>query len=409
MVQSIGEGTTKEQWDCTDKRGPAPSSYSKQKPLYEWSGCGGVIRVCREYFLSLVQIKGGCRIFVGSGWGLVWWDLGTGITPSIGWVNVQSLPWSFFFAFLSIVISCPPHFGTCCGAGLELVSSYSPLPSKAGRQRPLGAVRGDAGPPDGQRLSPPAAGNLWGPIFCASPTGDAKASPVGCNDGTSWMYCFLAYIVMREPDPNIRDMLAYARLIIREALRHGGSGWLDYDRVFRQQAAIDHSLRWNSLHPGIQASTLIGHAPGTVVFCTLCREPDHTADQCALTCLQSPTSQWPLLRVLLPAWLRWSGPDFKLDDVRSLLRAFVWHGTRGDVPWHMQVSACLCNMPTDAHGSGLRHHAVGLDRITRLRWTTRLGGNQHPIRTRSPSCDCGGVLKLWHIRLPWVAVELCLL
>ena len=99
-------------------------------------------------------------------------------------MNVQSLPWSFFFAFLSIVISCPPHFGTCCGAGLELVSSYSPLPSKAGRQGPLGAVRGDAGPPDGQRLSPPAAGNLWGPIFCASPTGDAKASPVGCNDGT---------------------------------------------------------------------------------------------------------------------------------------------------------------------------------------------------------------------------------
>ena len=107
----------------------------------------------------------------------------------------------------------------------------------------------------------------------------------------SWMYCFLAYIVMREPDPNIRDMLAYARLIIREALRHGGSGWLDYDRVFRQQAAIDHSLRWNSLHSAIQASTLIGHAPGTVVFCTLCREPDHTADQCALTYLQSPTSQ----------------------------------------------------------------------------------------------------------------------
>ena len=38
-------------------------------------------------------------------------------------------------------------------------------------------------------------------------------------------------------------MLAYARLMVREAQRHGGLGWLDYDRVFRQQAALDPSLR----------------------------------------------------------------------------------------------------------------------------------------------------------------------
>ena len=43
----------------------------------------------------------------------------------------------------------------------------------------------------------------------------------------------------------------------------------------------------NSLHPSIQASTLVGRAAGPVVFCTLCREPDHTSDQCDL---QSPAS-----------------------------------------------------------------------------------------------------------------------
>ena len=41
-------------------------------------------------------------------------------------------------------------------------------------------------------------------------------------------------------------MLAYAHLKVREAQRHGGSGWLDYDRVFRQQEALDPSLRWNT-------------------------------------------------------------------------------------------------------------------------------------------------------------------
>ena len=55
-------------------------------------------------------------------------------------------------------------------------------------------------------------------------------------------------------DPTTRDQLAYARLIIREALRHGGAGWLDYDRAFRQQAAADPSLRWNTLLPGLLAS-----------------------------------------------------------------------------------------------------------------------------------------------------------
>ena len=52
---------------------------------------------------------------------------------------------------------------------------------------------------------------------------------------SSWMYCFAAYIAVRTQDPQTRDMLAYGRLIIREALRHGGNGWQEYDRSFRRQ------------------------------------------------------------------------------------------------------------------------------------------------------------------------------
>ena len=59
---------------------------------------------------------------------------------------------------------------------------------------------------------------------------------------TSWMYCFAAYMAVRSQDPLTRDMLAYARLVIREALRHGGEGWREYERSFRRQVAIDPSI-----------------------------------------------------------------------------------------------------------------------------------------------------------------------
>ena len=47
----------------------------------------------------------------------------------------------------------------------------------------------------------------------------------------SWMYCFLAYTALRSSDQATTDRLAYARLVIHEAQRQGGSGWLDYDQV----------------------------------------------------------------------------------------------------------------------------------------------------------------------------------
>ena len=110
---------------------------------------------------------------------------------------------------------------------------------------------------------------------------------------STWCYCFLAYVAMLTSDPQTRDQLAYARLLIKEAQRHGGAGWLDYDRAFRQQAAGDPSIRWNTLVPGLQASTILGQrSSGQGPFCTLCREADHTRAQCALACLE-PSSSGP--------------------------------------------------------------------------------------------------------------------
>ncbi len=107
----------------------------------------------------------------------------------------------------------------------------------------------------------------------------------------SWLYCFMAYVAVRTSDPLTRDMLAYARLITRESLRHGNNGWLEYDRVFRRQISINPLLPWNTLEPSLQASTMLGQRSTTGTFCSLCRECDHTASRCALAPLQQPLQQ----------------------------------------------------------------------------------------------------------------------
>ena len=107
---------------------------------------------------------------------------------------------------------------------------------------------------------------------------------------SSWLYCFLAYAAIRTTDGFTRNMLTYARLITREALRHGGSGWQDYDRNFRRQVEIDPTLPWNTLLPDLQSTTILGHRSGGGTFCVLCRGVDHVASQCALQWLQNPST-----------------------------------------------------------------------------------------------------------------------
>ena len=168
----------------------------------------------------------------------------------------------------------------------------------------------------------------------------------------SWMYCFVAYVAMKANDQGVRDMLAYARLVIREAQRHGGSGWLDYDRVFRQQAALDPALRWNTLHPGIQASTLVGRVAGTALLCTLCREPDHSAGQCALSYLQSP-----------PVSVHSAGPPAPVTGPRTPFRrrpetlagiCVSWNKGRCRLPGscHFKHICATCHQPHMARDCG---------------------------------------------------------
>jgi len=169
------------------------------------------------------------------------------------------------------------------------------------------------------------------------------------NSLSTWCYCFLGYMAIRTADPATRDQLTYARLLIREARRHGRSGWLAYDRAFRQQAAADPTLRWNTLIPGLQASTILGQRTSQGSFCTLCRDVDHSRSQCALACLEpastSPTNAQPTRASRLYA--SWRRPESALNVCIS------WNKGNCVFPQSMYIPACVCHMPAVTYSKGL--------------------------------------------------------
>lgn len=69
-------------------------------------------------------------------------------------------------------------------------------------------------------------------------------------------------MAIRSRDPLTRDMLAYARLILGEAMSHGGTGWLEYDRAARQQRAIDP---WNVLDPGLHSAFILSRSSSSFI------------------------------------------------------------------------------------------------------------------------------------------------
>ena len=76
-------------------------------------------------------------------------------------------------------------------------------------------------------------------------------------------------------------MLAYARLIIREAHRHGGNGWLTYDAVFHRNHQGD-SKPWNVLDPSLHTAYIAGQGAPPQVPCKHCNETDNSPEECAL-------------------------------------------------------------------------------------------------------------------------------
>ena len=109
---------------------------------------------------------------------------------------------------------------------------------------------------------------------------------------------FVVYTALRCPDKESRVRLTYAFLIIREAQRHGGQGWLAYDRIFSPAGStgpftpVERFISGNSgLHTFLDSPyTSQGPSVRASTFCSPCHEVDHTTASCALGYLHCPNS-----------------------------------------------------------------------------------------------------------------------
>ena len=92
-------------------------------------------------------------------------------------------------------------------------------------------------------------------------------------------------------------MLAYMRLLVREASKHGGHGWLTYDQAFHQNRTGTNQ-RWDQLDPSLHISYIVTHGRPVSKPRGNCNEVDHATEECALTPLVPPPKFSPLQRAV---------------------------------------------------------------------------------------------------------------
>ena len=110
-------------------------------------------------------------------------------------------------------------------------------------------------------------------------------TPMSRREVLSWVQCFGTYmaVVTSKFPHRIKELLAYQTLIVREARRCGGKGWLAYDAHFCQQVVGNESADWSRLNQSLYAVTFVTQGERERRrSCVLCLESDHAEEQCAL-------------------------------------------------------------------------------------------------------------------------------
>ena len=120
-------------------------------------------------------------------------------------------------------------------------------------------------------------------MLVALPQGLAPHKPPGEREIgrdralATWVSLFATYvaIVATAHSERVGDMLAYLHLVVWEASKFGGDGWLTYDAVFHRNQ--EGSLApWNSLDTAALHQVYIaGNASKVVTPCRHCHEVDH--------------------------------------------------------------------------------------------------------------------------------------
>ena len=125
--------------------------------------------------------------------------------------------------------------------------------------------------------------------LAALPSGVAHTKPpsereIGGDKAlVTWVSSFATYIaIVAEAHPRrVSDMLAYMRLVVREAGKFGGSGWLTYDTIFRRNHE-GLEQRWNYLDASLHQVYIASLGDKLVVLSKHCHEIDHVAADCAV-------------------------------------------------------------------------------------------------------------------------------
>ena len=104
------------------------------------------------------------------------------------------------------------------------------------------------------------------------------------RDILSWLQCFSMYaaVVVSEHPGKIRELLAYQAMMIGEARRCGGRGWLLYDAAFRQQIRSYDTMDFAKINQSLYSTTFLAYGGGRPRFCPDCMMADHSHEECAL-------------------------------------------------------------------------------------------------------------------------------
>ena len=88
-------------------------------------------------------------------------------------------------------------------------------------------------------------------------------------DMMSWLQCFTSYVavvISRHPE-KARELLAYQAMMIGEARRCGGRGWLLYDAAFRQQITSFETVDFSKINQSLYSTTFLAYGGGRAKFC----------------------------------------------------------------------------------------------------------------------------------------------
>ena len=128
--------------------------------------------------------------------------------------------------------------------------------------------------------------------LAALPPGLAPPKPPGEREIrgdralVTWLSSFATYVaIVAQAHPEcVGDMLAYMRLIAREASKFGGTGWLTYDAVFRRNRE-GSSAPWNVIDALLHQVYVANQQEKVAVPCKHCQEVDHSDAECAVAAI----------------------------------------------------------------------------------------------------------------------------